>query len=250
MTTVLIVESNPASGIAAAPEFVDALRLLDPTAEIRVVHPYDAAVSDADLAGVEGAIFTGSGVDWSTDAPQAAPLRAMMERVFAAGIPSYGSCNGMQLAASVLGGAVGASPNGREDGLALDIRLTDAGRRHPFLAGRADGFAAPCVHRDEVQRLPEGAVLLAGNAHSPVQAFAYERGGVRFWGVQYHPEITPTGIAQIFERIGTGTEATRADYRAAETDAGAARRLGAEPGDFVPLTRLTEIRNWLESLSA
>lgn len=248
MTTILIVESNPASGIAAAPEFVDALLLIDPSVKTRTVHPYDAEVTEADLEGIDGAIFTGSGVDWSTDAPEAAPLRAVMERVFDAGVPSYGSCNGMQLAASVLGGSVGASPNGREDGLALDIRLTDAGRAHPFLAGRDDGYAVPCVHRDEVQRLPEGAVLLSGNAHSPVQAFAYERGRIRFWGVQYHPEITPVGIAEIFERLGTGTEAVRADYRAAETDAGAARRLGAAPGDFMPLTRLTEIRNWLASL--
>lgn len=249
MTAVLIVESNPASRRQAAPEFLSSLQQLDPTVKTRVIAPYDAEVTEADLAGVDGAIFTGSGVDWSTDAPEAAPLRAVMERVFAAGIPSYGSCNGMQLAACVLGGAVGASPNGREDGLALNIALTEQGRSHPFLAGRSDGYAVPCVHRDEVQRLPEGAVLLAGNAHSPVQAFAYERGGVRFWGVQYHPELSPADIAADFLRHGNGSEALRHDLSIAATDADAARRLGAAPQDMVPETRLTEIRNWLDSLA-
>ena len=104
-----------------------------------------------------------------------------MRKVFEAGLPTLGSCNGMQLAASVLGGQSSASPNGREDGLARDVTLTEAGRAHPFMAGRIDGYAAPCVHRDEVSRLPDGAVVLATNNHSEVQAFAYENDGIRFW---------------------------------------------------------------------
>jgi len=250
MTTILIVESNPAGYRHAAPDFITALHALDNTVTFRIVAPYDAPVSDDELRGVAGAIFTGSGVDWGVDAPEAAPLRAVMERVFAARIPSYGSCNGMQTAAYVLGGASDPSPNGREDGLARDLQLTPAGQSHPFLKGRQSGFSVPCIHLHEVTRLPDGAVLLAGNAHSPVQAFAYDQGGVRFWGVQYHPEVSPPDMAATLDQIGGYPETLRRDLRLAETDADAARRLGATSEDFTPVQRVTEIRNWLNSLGA
>lgn len=250
MTTILIVESNPSGHPQAAPDFIAALHALDDRVTVRIVAPYDTPVSDADLREIDGAIFTGSGVDWGVDAPQAAPLWDVMKRVFAAGIPSYGSCNGMQLAAVVLGGACVPSPNGREDGMARDVHLTGAGKTHPFLKGRHSGYAVPCIHRDEVTRLPDGAVLLAGNAHSPVQAFAYEQGRVRFWGVQYHPEITPPDMAAILDRIGGYPDNLRDDLRLAQTDARAARRLGATPEDMQADRRLTEIRNWLNSLTA
>ena len=82
-----------------------------------VVNPYEGILNADDFAGVDGVVFTGSGVSWSTDAPEAACQRAAMELAFDAGLPSWGSCNGMQLAAVVLGGQVAASPNGL--GLAL-----------------------------------------------------------------------------------------------------------------------------------
>ena len=104
----------------------------------------------------------------------------MMRDGFAVGLPTIGSCNGMQLAASVLGGSSTASPNGREDGLSGDIRLTNAGRNHVMMAGREDGYAVPCTHRDEVVRLPEVGVRLAGNGHSAVQAFAIDCDGIDF----------------------------------------------------------------------
>ncbi|MGI3183941.1 type 1 glutamine amidotransferase [Nioella aestuarii] len=250
MTTILIVESNPIGFQPAAPDFTSVLQDIDRSVDIRIVAPYDAPFTDADLQGTDGAIFTGSAVVWGVDAPEAAPLRAVMERVFAAHIPSYGSCNGMQMAAYVLGGASQPSPNGREDGLARDIRLTEAGQTHPFLTGRRSVYAVPCIHLHEVTRLPDRAVLLAGNAHSPVQAFAYDDGATRFWGVQYHPEVTPHAMANVLEAIGGYPQSLCDDLRLAGTDAGAARRLGVAPGDLQPDQRVTEIRNWFNSLSA
>jgi GMP synthase (glutamine-hydrolysing) len=207
---------------------------------------------EADFAGVDGVIFTGSGETWATDAPEAAPQRAAMELAFGTGLPVWGSCNGLQLAAVVLGGAVGAAPNGVEIGLARDIQLTDAGRSHPAMAGRLPGFAVPCIHRDEVQRLPTGAQLLASNAHSPVQAMAYAKGGVDFWGAQYHPELTPQYIADLIRRRGRLNEFARLapDLDRAETDAAAATRLGTTPQDMKPRARTRELANWLDHVAA
>ncbi len=248
---ILVIESNlPDGGIDDAHPFQRALQSIDPTIEIAFAKPYGAPVTAEMLQGVDGVIFTGSGVDWSADDARAAPLHDAARLVFEAGVPAYGSCNGAQLAAHVLGGALTVSPNGREDGLARDIRLTEAGRTHPFLAGRQQGYAVPAVHRDEIARLPDGAILLAENDHSAVQAFAYERDGVRFWGVQYHPEFSTDMMAGILPNVGDYPDAVCADFRVAEKDADAARRLGTTSRDMQPATRLTEIANWVASLSA
>lgn len=242
MTTVLIVESNApdlvAKGKSGAAGFVNSFSLLAPAAVLRHVAPYHAALAESDLEGVDGVVFTGSGVNWSTDATEAAPLRKAMETVFQAGLPVWGSCNGMQLAAVVLGGSVRASPNGQELGLARDIQRTEAGARHPMLSGRRDGFAVPCLHRDEVATLPEGATLLAGNVHSPVQAMVYEAGGVRFWGTQYHPELSRRDVADGLRGYGLFQEGQvdMAALEQAETD--------AEQVD-----RLRELANWVAMIT-
>lgn len=256
MPQVLIVDSDPAEinarkrrnfGESTGEGYAAALKEVDAACEVQIISPYDGDATP-DLDTFDGIVFTGSAVDWNTDDARAAPLAAVMREVFAAGLPSFGSCNGMQLAASVLGGTSGASDRGREDGLARDIRLTEAGRQHPLLAGRTDGYAVPCVHRDEVTALPQGATVLAGNDHSPVQAMAYERDGVRFWGVQYHPEYTLEFIGRRVLDWGRLAADIAHDIEVADRDTAAAARLGVRFEDMKPSVRLTELRNWVSSL--
>ena len=235
-------------GRRGAEGFEQAFLHLSPETQVRVVNPYERALTRDDLHDVKGAVFTGSGVAWSTDAPQAACQRAAMELVFDAGIPSWGSCNGMQLAAVVLGGQVGASPNGLEVGVARETQLTPAGQTHPQYKSRSAVFAVPCIHRDEVTRLPAAAVKLAQNYHSENQAFSYDQGGVSFWGAQYHPELRTTHIAAYLEdrdSIFAGKSALLADLTAAETDAQAAARLGTSPDALTASYRTIELANWL-----
>ncbi len=252
MTTILIFEGNSPDLVAAALDRGDApladyygaaLKRLDSGLMIRTHQPYDGA--PADFAGVDGIVFTGSGVEWCVMEQAGEPQAVAMRGALDTGLPVFGSCNGMQLAAYVLGGQVGASPNGTEDGIARDLTMTEAGKSHPMLSGRTDGYAVPCVHRDEVQRRPEGATLLAGNAHSPIQAFAYETGGVDFWGVQYHPEYTPNYVARGLFRFRKGSEALQADLNALATDPAAAARLGTTAKAQQDDTRMIELKNWL-----
>lgn len=256
MPHVLIIDSNPAAanapfkvhqGMSIGENYAAALNACREDLETTIVAPYDGEPLPP-LEDFDGVVFTGSSVAWNTDDARAAPLAEVMRRVFDRGLPTLGSCNGMQLAASVLAGCIAASPNGREDGLAKGITLTQAGRDHPLLAGRVAGFAAPCVHRDEVKALPEGAVLLAGNAHSEVQAFAYEQEGVRFWGIQYHPELDPRNLGPSMARNGWMTQADADDFARSPENRDAAARLGVRAEDMTSQVRMTELRNWLASL--
>jgi GMP synthase (glutamine-hydrolysing) len=169
----------------------------------------------------------------------------------------------MQLAAVVLGGAIGECSNGLEVGMASDIRMTEAGAVHPMLTGRVDGFAAPCVHRHEVQQLPpvDGVELLAGNRHSTVQAFTVtdHTKGVDFWGSQYHPECTAAEIAAfvascpaiVFDgAAGTNAATTTKEelmgiIKAADTDPVAAESLGTTCTALALVPRAIELVNWL-----
>ncbi len=254
MTTIAIIEGNTPEIIAksdsGAAGFVRTFLARAPNVQLRVAAPYAGRVSAGVLEGVDGVVFTGSGVAWSACGPEIASHAALMELSFAAGLPVWGSCNGMQLAAVVLGGQVDASPLGLEVGFARDIAVTDAGQTHPMMAGRRDPFAAPTFHRDEVQRVPDGAVVLANNAHCAVQAMAYERDGVEFWGTQYHPELGPGDVATHIRAPGIFSEhvAKAADLAVAEVDQDAARRLGSSPANLQIDRRARELLNWLDHI--
>ena len=246
----LVAASRARTGMSSAEMYGRALESLDPTIKMTTAAPYERSLTEDELQNIDGVVLTGSGVQWSTDAPEAESQRQAVSMVFDKGIPTFGSCNGMQLAAVILGGQVGASPHGKEVGLALDINKTEIGKQHPLLMGRMDGYAVPCVHRDEVQKLPEKAEHLAENAHSPIQAFAYKAEGVDFWGVQYHPEYTTACVAELMRTPGTlWQNSAQADLlEIADTDLDAARKLGVHGDDLTPAVRMTELKNWLNHL--
>ena len=243
MPRILVVESNPRSlcdrifgeaGSDFGTLYADLLVSLRGDVTTTITLPYEGETV-SDMAVFDGVAFTGSSVEWNTGDDRASPLAEVMRRAFAGGCPVIGSCNGMQLAASVLGGVTSASAKGREDGLAQGIRLTEQGRTHPMMTGKPRIFDAPCTHRDEVERLPEGAVRLAGNDHSEVQAFAFERDGISFWGTQYHPEFPPGFLARYLAASGKGSPVGLAGLAGSESSAEA-------------VMRTSEIRNWVERL--
>lgn len=98
------------------------------------------------------------------------------------------TCYGIGVATRALGGEVTrAYP---EDTGPTTVTMTDEGRRDPLFGPLADTFTALTAHKEGVERMPAGAVLLASNPDCPVQAF---RLGERLYATQFHPE--PTGRA-------------------------------------------------------
>ena len=116
--------------------------------------------------------------------------RVIYEAVMERQMPYLGLCLGHQLLASALGGEVGkmARP---EVGI-MEIALNAAGSKDPIFAGLPATLSALQWHGAEVQRLPEGAVALAGSPLCPVQAM---RVGSRAYGLQCHIEIEHNTVA-------------------------------------------------------
>ncbi len=119
------------------------------------------------------------------------------KEVYDAGLPSFGSCWGLQIAAVAAGGVVEANPKGREMGIARKIRVTEQGRNHPFLSGKPLVFDGFISHVDEVVELPEGATLLAEGFFTRVQALEVRHKKGVFWATQYHPEYDLHEMARL-----------------------------------------------------
>jgi len=183
---------------------------------------------------------------------------------FAAGIPVWGSCWGLQLATVALEGSVRRNPRGRELPIARAITVTEAGRAHPLLASRPAVFDALCSHLDEIETLPSNSQVLAANELSSIQAIATKTlCGGSFLGTQYHPEHTLAVSAALIEMRATelvdegfGTErseivAIAADYRALATEPTRRDliwRYGIASEIMDPIHRTTEIGNWLRAV--
>jgi len=176
-----------------------------PEAEVDIVHPADPQSGIDDLDSYDAMLWTGSSLTIFHDDPAVTAQIELAREGFRRGLPAFGSCWALQLAAVAAGGACHKNPNGREFGLARKITLNEMGRAHPFYAKRPspvfDGFTS---HFDAVSHLPACGTILAANAMTGIQAadIQHERG--RFFALQYHPEFDFGEIAALAKFRGGG----------------------------------------------
>ena len=194
----------------------------------------------AELEAYDGIILTGSPLHLYKETPETLRQIAFMRAVFASGTPAFGSCAGLQVATVAAGGTVRPTKRGAEAPFARNIMPTAAGADHPLLSGRPARFDAPAIHSDEVETLPPGALLLASNDHTTVQAVEIRVGDGVFWGVQYHPELSLGEVAAAIRRQSDDLVAQGAlpNPDAVEHEAKLIDRLDQEPGDEDAAARL------------
>lgn len=204
-----------------------------PTLEIDIFNPEDPVPGRNALAAYDGMVISGSGLHaYDTDFAVTNQI-ALVREAAEVGLPIFGSCWGLQIAAMAAGGLVEYHAVGREVGFARKVMVTDAGRDHPMFAHKGQVFDAPCIHYDEVTRLPEGAVLLASNAHSEVQAALIPLANSEIWAVQYHPEFDTAHLADLYRFYADDlvTQGFFADMEELENYAAKLTKLGHEPGN-------------------
>ena len=110
------------------------------------------------------------------------------EAVFSFGVPVLGICYGMQTMAQQLGGLVESS-NVREFGYA-EVNIEQADSLFNGIEDRAGFIDVWMSHGDKVTRLPEGFNITASTPSCPIAAMSCE--AKRFYGMQFHPEVTHT----------------------------------------------------------
>ena len=196
------------------------------------VHPCD--VSDAWVEAyaadgtLKGVILSGSHASVYEDSTDKAPAS-----VFELGVPVLGICYGMQTMAHQLGGKV-ESGHQREFGFAA-VRA----RGHTALLKDIADFTTPegfgmlnvwMSHGDKVTELPPGFKLMASTDSCPIAGMADE--ARRFYGVQFHPEVTHTVQGQaMLERFVLGICGAQPDWVMRDHIAEAVEKIRAQVGD-------------------
>ena len=255
------------AGRSSGESYAATLKALVPHSSCEIVRPIETSGREraqAALSEYDAVFLTGSPLHVYKETPQVRRQLDFMRNVFDSATPSFGSCAGLQVAIAAAGGSVRENKSGYEVGFARRIMVTGAGRPHPLLAGRPDVFDACTIHSDEVQALPaEGALLLATNGVTRVQAAEVRKGDGVFWGVQYHPELPMTEIADALRRQGKDIIAQGLARDRDEIDSYSAIvealgrdpsrddlawRLGVNEQVTSPTLRQTELRNFIEHL--
>jgi len=171
------------------------------------IHPWDMSDADVRAFGARGVILSGGPESTTESKSPVAP-----QAVFELGVPVLGICYGMQTMAMQLGGRVTPSTD-REFGYAqvtasAPCKLLDGLRDHSDSEGRAL-FDVWMSHGDRVDAVPPGFVPVGFTSNVPLAAMADE--SRRFYGVQFHPEVTHTlqglKILERFVREISGCEA-------------------------------------------
>ena len=157
------------------------------------VVPYDKAHSvlekknhNQKSGALKGIILSGSPASL---ADRDAPLPP--KEVFDLGVPMLGICYGQQVMCEMLGGK--AEPSQQREYGRADIELRSAAPS-PLFAGIENKSQVWMSHGDRVVELPEGFVGIAHSVHSPFAAIADE--ARKFYGVQFHPEVSHTAIGR------------------------------------------------------
>jgi GMP synthase (glutamine-hydrolysing) len=268
---VLVIDGNRAATRAAQvaaggqPSGEGYVRVLQELAPLDcdIVRPADGEVqwpTGVALADYDGVAMTGSALNVYDGGAHIERQVELAGAVFAAGVPFFGSCWGMQVAVTAAGGRVRANPLGREFGFARRIALTAAGRAHHMYRGKPAVFEAVTVHRDDIGELPAGAIELAASDMG-LQAIELRHGRSTIWGVQYHPEYSYAEIAATAKRyapvlLGEGLFADAAELelwvaelhllQRSPRDARLCWKHALGPGMQDEQAKLAELRNWLD----
>jgi len=244
-------------------------------AEVVMVNEFDAAIDcdvcypadpsqnlpdSSEIARYDGMLWSGTTFSTTEDVLEIQRQITLMQSAFAAGVPIFGICGGLQVAAVAAGGRVVENPKGLESGIARQIRLTSTGATHPMFQFRQSGFDAVCDHYDVVVELPGESTVLATNAMAEVQAAIFHVGESEFWGVQYHPDMDLSHLRALpsFRRkdwVKHGLVRDDADMdlfqdmasrlESNPNDKAAAWLLGVGQDILDPILRRAEVHAWL-----
>jgi GMP synthase (glutamine-hydrolysing) len=152
------------------------------------IHPADVGDAFVRGFGAKGIVLSGSHMSAYEESTDHAPAV-----VFDLGVPVLGICYGMQTMAQQLGGRVEGGHT-REFGYA-EVRVRGHTRLLEGIEDRRseDGHGLLNVwmsHGDKVVEMPPGFRLMASTENCPIAGIADE--GRRFYGVQFHLEVTHT----------------------------------------------------------
>jgi len=147
----------------------DDLNLEDYSAIIVGGSPFDISIRQDRKSGIQKKIE--------------ADFNRLLEQVVTRDFPFLGACSGNGLLGNYLGTSISAKYAEAVGCVTLDI--TEAGKQDKLLRGFPKQIDVLLGHKEAVDTLPEGAMLLMTGSNCPVQMF---RIGDNVYATQFHPE--------------------------------------------------------------
>ncbi len=175
--------------------------------ELDFISALDDGISWGDplsiLEGYEAVILGGSGdLDFDGGRPiddtartisngLVAKLTPLFDIIFERDIPTLGICYGHQIIGAFKG-AIVHSDSTQKKTRSHEVRFIER-TDNPLFADVPDSFFAHYGHKDVLDRVPEGALLLmSGGEECKVTALRY---GKNIYTMQFHPELTQSDIS-------------------------------------------------------
>jgi GMP synthase (glutamine-hydrolysing) len=211
MTTTILAIQFRQSAAAIAREQGSFVQACAPHAEVRFQSALDETVPwqypEMIMAPYQGVLLGGSG-DFDFDGGRSdddecrrisyeilGRLRPLFGYLFEHDIPTFGICYGHQLLGAFAGAQVRNDHEQKKTG-SHPVRLLVNQNDHFMFAGLPHRFSAHYGHKDALDRVPDGAVLLMeGGERCRVSALRYRN---NIFSTQFHPELTH---ADMIDRI-------------------------------------------------
>jgi GMP synthase (glutamine-hydrolysing) len=200
------------------------------------IRPWDCRADDIRAFAPAGFILSGGPESVTISNGPRAP-----EIVFELGVPVLGICYGMHTMATQLGGEVAGSAH-REFGYA-QVRITGSSSLLDDIEDHEDATGSALLdvwmsHGDRIETLPPGFITIAATDSAPVAGMADD--GRRFYGLQFHPEVTHTRQgARIVSRFVHDVCGCRSDWNASNIVEDAIAKVRAQVGDDKVLLALS-----------
>jgi len=177
-----------------------------------MVRTFDEGIEklpDVDGSKYVAVILSGSKFDVTQGLPWMHVLTEWL-RVNIGKVPMLGICFGHQIIAHTLGGEVCYNPRGCEVGT-YEMSIVDAAAQaeamaDPLVSQLPTSFKGVLIHRQSVERLPEGAVAFY---RTELEKHQLVRFAPHTYGTQFHPEYTDAFVRSLmpFMTYGVSSEA-------------------------------------------
>ncbi|MGL1888385.1 MAG: homoserine O-succinyltransferase [Reichenbachiella sp.] len=160
-----------------------------------------------DYSKFDAFVISGASASTYDDKPWIHQLEEYIEILNAKEKILIGICFGHQIIAQALGGVVAQSEKGWGVG-SQDIAIHT---NEPWMSPKADSFAIPLSHRDQVETLPPGATCIGSNEFCPHSVFIMHN-TLCFQG---HPEYSIAYATALYNRRkkNIGSEKTESAIR-------------------------------------
>jgi GMP synthase (glutamine-hydrolysing) len=244
------VNFNDAGCVPQSQNFKIHIKKLRPNTEIDIVEPLDdSAISKIipSLKKYDGVILTGSTLRLNKDIQEVKKHIEFAKICFKNEKKIFGACWGLQVTVMAAGGKCRVSPKGPHIGIAVDIELSNEGKKHRLFLGKPKKFTTPAFNYDEVEIPPSNAVLLASDKINKFQALKFNVGKSEVWGLQYHPEIPYDYMIKLIKHRSKGILEKKVFKNQEEIN----KHIDSIENAKLKLSddsRTTELKNWLDYL--